>query len=80
VIDLAVTATHEAGHVVMAHMLGVGVRRVALLPAGGGVTELDALDPADPSSARRALILLAAGDAAEAVCGPARRTAGYWSL
>jgi hypothetical protein len=58
-------ALHEAGHAVMASLLGVGVRRVALLPGAGGITELDALVE-DGREVRTALVILAAGDAAQA--------------
>lgn len=56
------TAVHEAGHAVVAHVLGVGVRQVELLEGGGGRTELDA------ASARRALIIAVAGEVAEQTC------------
>jgi hypothetical protein len=58
-------AVHEAAHALAAHLLGVGVRRIALLPEGGGVTELDPL-PKDGREVRTALLILAAGDAAHA--------------
>jgi len=58
-------AVHEAGHAVMARLLGVGIRRVALLSGAGGITELDALIE-DGREIRTALVILAAGDAAQA--------------
>jgi hypothetical protein len=59
-------AIHEGGHAVAATVLGISIRRVALLPEGGGICELDPL-PADGSEVRRALFVLMAGAAAQAV-------------
>ena len=78
-IDPAITATHEASHAAMAHLLGVRVRRVALLPDGGGVTELDPL-PEEERSVRLALVVIAAGEAGEVACGPAMREERWWAL
>jgi len=74
------TAVHDASHAIVARLLGVRVLGVALHPEGGGVCEFQ--NPPDDGirSARRRLLILLAGDAAEAVCPPAERRTEWWAL
>ena len=60
------TAVHEAGHAVAAMLCGVRVRRVRLTGDGGGVCVCEPLPTDNPrKSLRTALLITAAGDAAE---------------
>jgi hypothetical protein len=61
------SAAHESGHAVMASRLGVKVERVVLHPEGGGTCFLGPLPTDDMAAVKRRLLILAAGDAAEAV-------------
>jgi hypothetical protein len=73
--DPAQVATHEAGHVVLGHLLGLRVERVVLHDEHGGTTIFSARPPV-----RTALVVLAAGAAAESVYPAAQLPAGWWAL
>jgi hypothetical protein len=73
-------ALHEAGHATVAMALGRTVLSMRL-DADGGVTEF--APPAhreDRRAVRELLVVLAAGDAAEAVCSPPVPEEGAWRL
>lgn len=82
--DRRVTATHEAGHVVMCELKGVEIRRASIEPELGHTIEwghvlLRHTTPALPSRsdaerirAEEELLVLAAGDVAESIAGYAR--------
>jgi Peptidase M50B-like len=73
--DPAGTAIHEAGHAVLGHLLGLRVKQVVLHPEGGGTCQFTTRPPV-----RTALVVLAAGEAAEAACPHLVLPESWWAL